>query len=558
MRASSSQLAAAQMPAFISRSELEKRIFMRSATFCTSEVTVSARTKGRRSATLFKKARLLLAPGQEEDHAGEDGDEEHAQDGGEAVERVVALERDGDQQGQPEDDVEHHGRADALGGQAEGGRAARHVGVGEEPVAGGGARHRAAGQRVADGQGPHVDAEDAQAVGRAGGEHGAGQLGVGDQGGHLGQGAEDQPEDVEWLSWWTPAGAGELGQQDVLAHEEEQQHHQGDLHVARQKLPPDPGLLDRLLRCWSAAARSCMGAAACAGCAASCSAVSEVVLGRTSMLSPAGSCETGWVASCAGSSAAPPRASVLMLARDHPNPRNRRLRVRSCQAGRHGPKPHETWRSRFTGSADRRGVPLATIVVSVAAVILLLDLNAALILGLWVLRKIVVYVVIAFFFTLLFTPATRFMRRLGLSHGGAALLVFLRRAPGLRRPGLPVRRAAGHRGSHFGKQVPDLISEAKKGHGPLGQLVFRLHLQKYLSEDSSKFASQITKVLKPATAFSVGAAAASTLVALVTIAVLTFFTMLEAPRMWRGFLSLFQPSRRRTGSAGWSTRRSAR
>ena len=58
--------------------------------------------------------------------------------------------------------------------------------------------------------------------------------------------------------------------------------------------------------------------------------------------------------------------------------------------------------------------------------------------------------------------------------------------------------------THFGKQVPTLVNEAKKGHGPLGRLVFRLHLQKYLSEGSTKLTSQITKVLKPATAFSVG------------------------------------------------------
>ena len=82
------------------------------------------------------------------------------------------------------------------------------------------------------------------------------------------------------------------------------------------------------------------------------------------------------------------------------------------------PKPHETWRSRFSGSADRRGIPLGTIVVSVATVILLLDLNAALILGLWVLRNIVVYVIIAFFFTLLLTPATRFLRRHGSQSRG--------------------------------------------------------------------------------------------------------------------------------------------
>ncbi len=96
--------------------------------------------------------------------------------------------------------------------------------------------------------------------------------------------------------------------------------------------------------------------------------------------------------------------------------------------------------------------------------------------------------------------------------------------------------------NNFGHQIPTLIKEAKKGNGPLGHLVYRLHLQKYLSESSTKITSQLTKVLKPATALSVGAAAFSTIVSLVTIAILTFFTMLEAPRMWSGFLNLFQPT----------------
>jgi predicted PurR-regulated permease PerM len=202
----------------------------------------------------------------------------------------------------------------------------------------------------------------------------------------------------------------------------------------------------------------------------------------------------------------------------------------------------DTWRSRISGSAEHRGIPLNTIVVTVLTVIVLVDLNVALILGLWVLRTIVVYVVVALFLTLLLTPPTRFLRRRGLSHGGATLLVFVVGALAL--GGLvylfaePLVTAA----VHFGTQVPTLIKEAKKGHGPLGRLVYRLHLQKYLSEGSAKFTSQLTKVLKPATAFSVGAAAVSTLVTIVTIAVLTFFTMLEAPRMWRGFLGLFRPA----------------
>jgi predicted PurR-regulated permease PerM len=94
---------------------------------------------------------------------------------------------------------------------------------------------------------------------------------------------------------------------------------------------------------------------------------------------------------------------------------------------------------------------------------------------------------------------------------------------------------------HFGHQIPDLIRNTRKGRGPLGRLVYRLHLQKYLSEGSSQITKQLTKVLKPATAFSVGAAALSSLVTAGTIAVLTFFAMLESPRLWRGLLNLCSP-----------------
>ena len=154
-------------------------------------------------------------------------------------------------------------------------------------------------------------------------------------------------------------------------------------------------------------------------------------------------------------------------------------------------------------------MPLATIVVAAAVAIGLIDLNAALIVGLWVLRKIVLYVVIAFFLTLLLTPPMRFLRRHGLSHGvgghgglpGRLLVIF----------GLVYLFASPLVTSavHFGHQIPDLIKNARKGQGPLGRLVFRLHLQKYLSEGSAKLTKQLTKVLKPATAFSVGAAALS-------------------------------------------------
>jgi predicted PurR-regulated permease PerM len=205
-------------------------------------------------------------------------------------------------------------------------------------------------------------------------------------------------------------------------------------------------------------------------------------------------------------------------------------------------EPPETWRSRLGENAGRRGIPLGTIVVTTAVALGLVDLNAALIIGLWVLRKIVLYVVIAFFVTVLLTPPVRFLKRRGLSHGVAATFVFLGGVVVF--AGLVYLFASPLVSSavHFGKEIPDLIKSARKGKGPIGRLVFRLHLQKYLSEGSSKLTKQLTKVLKPATAFSVGAAAVSTLITVGSIAVLSFFSMLEAPRLWHGFLNLFRPA----------------
>jgi predicted PurR-regulated permease PerM len=202
----------------------------------------------------------------------------------------------------------------------------------------------------------------------------------------------------------------------------------------------------------------------------------------------------------------------------------------------------DTWRSRLSGSASRRGVPLTTIVVAVAVSILLLDLNVGFLVVLWVLRKILLYGVIAFFFTALLAPPTRFLVRRGrMSHGMATAVIFLGGFVVI--VGLvylftsPLVTAA----NHFANEIPKLVTQAKHGKGWLGHLVYKLHLQKYLTEGSSTLTKQLTKVLKPATVFKAGSAAFSTVVTISTIAILTLFSLLEAPRLWYGFLSLFGP-----------------
>ena len=202
----------------------------------------------------------------------------------------------------------------------------------------------------------------------------------------------------------------------------------------------------------------------------------------------------------------------------------------------------ETWRHRWSDSAGRRGVPLATIVTAAAVTIGLLDLNIGLLVGAWVLRKILLYTVVATFLALLFTPPSRFLKRHGLSHGGATTLVFL--TGFVVAVGLVYLFASPLVNSaiHFGHEIPQLIKNTRKGRGPLGRLVYRFHLQKYLSSGSTTLTKDITKVLKPATALTVGAAAVSTIVTLVTVAILTLFTMLEAPKLWHGLMNVLHPS----------------
>jgi len=97
---------------------------------------------------------------------------------------------------------------------------------------------------VAEGECGHVDTEEPEAAGTVVGEHGVGQLGVGDQGADLEEDAEGQVADVD-VGQGVDLGAvaGQEGQGHV---EDEQEHHQGahtepDLSpYERPPVPPPP------------------------------------------------------------------------------------------------------------------------------------------------------------------------------------------------------------------------------------------------------------------------------------------------------------------------------
>ncbi len=199
----------------------------------------------------------------------------------------------------------------------------------------------------------------------------------------------------------------------------------------------------------------------------------------------------------------------------------------------------ETWRTRVRDAAAVRSVPLATILATVGVVV---GTGLTLLL-LWVLRSEVLYVVVATFVAGVLTPPVRYLRGRGISHGFAATLVFLL---GVVAFGgivyaftVPLISAV----TRFAHEVPTLFQQAEHGRGRIGRILNGLHLQRWVSKNAPKLSNDIIHSLKPAQALSVGAAAASTVLALGTIAVLSFFVLLEAPEVWSGILGTLRPDR---------------
>jgi predicted PurR-regulated permease PerM len=208
-----------------------------------------------------------------------------------------------------------------------------------------------------------------------------------------------------------------------------------------------------------------------------------------------------------------------------------------------GGRGDETYRSRMFKAAARRRIPLGTILTAFLVGFVCLDVNALVILLLWVLRTIVLYGVMALFLALLLAPLVRLVEHGPVRRGLAVTIVFVGAI--LVVGGIiglftaPLVSAVGH----FAKQVPTLVRETEHGHGRLAQLLKHLHLESWVQKNVPKLASDITKSLKPAEAISVGAVALSTVVAVSVVAILTLFLLLEGPQLRKGLLGTLRPER---------------
>jgi predicted PurR-regulated permease PerM len=198
----------------------------------------------------------------------------------------------------------------------------------------------------------------------------------------------------------------------------------------------------------------------------------------------------------------------------------------------------DTRRDRLWKAAAARGVPLQTILVTVAVV------AGAYFAGkvVYQLREILLLIVVSGFVALLLNPVVVALQRWRIKRRGLAvalvtfwgLLLFIGLSVAF---GYPLANGI----THLAHALPGYVSDAEHGRGWLGRLVRKYHVQNWVQTNAPKLVNLGQGLTKPA--LTLGKGAFSLLLALLTIFVLVVLLLLEGPKMRTGLLGLMQPAR---------------
>ncbi|HEV3327852.1 MAG TPA: AI-2E family transporter [Acidimicrobiales bacterium] len=196
----------------------------------------------------------------------------------------------------------------------------------------------------------------------------------------------------------------------------------------------------------------------------------------------------------------------------------------------------ETLTARMLEAAEHHEVPLRTIVVTVAVVV-----AAGLLLALaWIIRTDLILFGVAIFLAVLLAGPVGWLQRYMRRSFATAIVFFT----GLALFSGIVYLFGSPLVSHldaFANNLPVLVQQAEHGQGWVGHLINRLHLHNWVVKNAPKLDQLAGHLANPALQF--GAAAASTIFKVVTILMLTYFLLLDLPRIWRGTLSLLPEPR---------------
>jgi predicted PurR-regulated permease PerM len=151
----------------------------------------------------------------------------------------------------------------------------------------------------------------------------------------------------------------------------------------------------------------------------------------------------------------------------------------------------------------------------------------------WVARQVIAWVLVASFLAMALDPAVRALQRRGIRHRlAAAATVYLLAILAI---GLVLALFIPpliSQGGDLAKAVPGYVQDLTHGRGPLGFLETKYHVVRRLEKAVSQGGSG-GLVSNAGTALAVTKGIVTTIVAIVTIAFMTFFMLLEGPT-WTG------------------------
>jgi len=189
--------------------------------------------------------------------------------------------------------------------------------------------------------------------------------------------------------------------------------------------------------------------------------------------------------------------------------------------------------------AERRPVPVRTILATIGLVL-------ATVVALFILRKlthIIGLLVIAGFFAILLTPVVDFLGRHGMRRALATLVVFLVALVLLVAMLASFIRPIVREVNQFVDDFPSFVTKTRQGQGSIGHLVQRFKIDDYIDRNQKKLQESLRQAGAPA--LDVARSVASGLFAGVTIMVLTFLMVLEAPKLTAGALDLLKDDKQR-------------
>jgi len=184
--------------------------------------------------------------------------------------------------------------------------------------------------------------------------------------------------------------------------------------------------------------------------------------------------------------------------------------------------------------SPRRPVPVRTIAATIGMVLL----TALALLLLYKVSTVLVWLLVAVFFTIALNPVVNWVQRriTGGRRTLATLLVFL--VVVVLIAGLLTLFAVplAQEGVKFAAQFPQLLNDAKSGQGVVGRLLNRTHALAYIQQHQDKIKSFATGLTAPAAGALRGVATG--VAGVVTVFVLALLMVLEAPKIVTGTLNL--------------------